>query len=275
MWKEIGYYDICRDVNDLVIQGCILRLFPLNTPVGWNDPSKKIVVNQLRDLIRVGFKLTKAAMVNILCFCENRLDTIGDSIMLESFCEVRNEPKIDIIQKCLIEMTQADREVKSKVLDFLRRDKNGRGLDSVFLKTIVCHLFDFDTETKGKFDDLEKKEEISLSSSSNSNNIKIQNTKDNNFNHQTTGDNTYIRKKPLDNNSIRQNSVDNKSVHQNSVENNPICQNSVDNNFITKDDKDTSSSIEEEVNDDYFINCQNLLYDNINHYNDDENKLRL
>ncbi|CAJ0767817.1 15646_t:CDS:1, partial [Entrophospora sp. SA101] len=49
----------------------------------------------------------------------------------------------------------------SKVLDFLRRDKNGRGLDSVFLKTIVCHLFDFDTETKGKFDDLEKKEEIS------------------------------------------------------------------------------------------------------------------
>ncbi|CAJ0906215.1 904_t:CDS:2 [Entrophospora sp. SA101] len=85
--------------------------------------------------------------------------------------------------------------IKSKVLDFLRRDKNGRGLDSVFLKTIVCHLFDFDTETKGKFDDLEKKEEISLSSSSNSNNIKIQNTKDNNFNHQTTGDNTYIHDK--------------------------------------------------------------------------------
>nr|CAG8486615.1 7521_t:CDS:2 [Entrophospora candida] len=106
-----------------------------------------------------------------------------------------------------------------------------------------------------------KKEEISLSSSSNSKNIKIQNTEDNNFNHQTTGDNTYIRKNSLDNNSIRQNSVDNKSVHQNSVDNNPICQN-VDNNLIAKDDiddkddKDTSSSIEEEVNDDYFINSK-------------------
>src|SRR5437764_5909218 len=85
MWKEIGYHDICRDVNDLVIQGCILRLFPLNPPVGWNDPTKKKVVNELNHLVDIGFKLTKSAMVNILCFLENRLDMIVDSILIEYF----------------------------------------------------------------------------------------------------------------------------------------------------------------------------------------------
>src|SRR5436305_10669141 len=93
MWKEIGY-NICRDVNDLVVQGCILRLFPLNPPVNWHNPNKKEIVNELKHLINdIGFKFTKSAMVNILCFCENRLDMIGDSILIESFHEIRREPK--------------------------------------------------------------------------------------------------------------------------------------------------------------------------------------
>src|SRR5439155_25844415 len=71
MWKEIGYHDICRDVNDFVIQGCVLRLYPLNPPVGWHDPNKKEILGELNHLIGIGFKLTKSAMVNILCFCEN------------------------------------------------------------------------------------------------------------------------------------------------------------------------------------------------------------
>src|SRR5438874_10040588 len=99
MWKEIGYHDICRDVNDLVIQGCILRLFPLNPPVDWHVPTKRKIVNELNHLINIGFKLTKSAMVNILYLYENKLDIIGDSVLLESFHEVRREPKNVIIQK--------------------------------------------------------------------------------------------------------------------------------------------------------------------------------
>src|SRR5439155_25758025 len=128
MWKEIGYHDICRDVNDLVIQECILRLSPLHTPpVDCYDQTKKKVVNELKHLIGIGFKLTKSAMVNILCLCENRLDMIGDSILIEAFHEVRQEPKSVITQKCLIEITQVDREINKnfKVLDFLISNISG------------------------------------------------------------------------------------------------------------------------------------------------------
>ena len=33
MWKEIGY-NVCRDVNHLVLQGCIMRLFSTKPPAG-------------------------------------------------------------------------------------------------------------------------------------------------------------------------------------------------------------------------------------------------
>src|SRR5439155_9017627 len=87
-----------------------------------------------------------------LCFYGNRPDIIG-SILIESFHEVRQEPKCVIIQKCLIEITQVDREINEKVLDFLISNKNGSELEFTFLKTIIYHLFD--TKTKEEFDNLE------------------------------------------------------------------------------------------------------------------------
>src|SRR5204863_1979196 len=82
-----------------------------------------------------------------------RLDTFGDSIFIEAFHEIRQEPKTVIIQKCLIEITQIDREVNEKVLDFLVNNKNGSELEFLFLKTIIYHFFD--TKTKKEFDNLE------------------------------------------------------------------------------------------------------------------------
>src|SRR5438132_6672262 len=92
-------------------------------------------------------------MVNILCFCESQLDIIGVSVLLESFHEIRQEPKTVIIQKCLFEITQVGREINEKVLDFLISNKNGSELEFTFLKTIIYHFFDI--ETKKEFDNLE------------------------------------------------------------------------------------------------------------------------
>src|SRR2546423_1066005 len=83
-------------------------------------------------------------LVNILCFCEDRLDSIGDSILINAFHEIRKEPISVIIQKCLIEITQVDREINKnyKVLDFLFNCINEFEQEFMFLKTIIFHFFD-------------------------------------------------------------------------------------------------------------------------------------
>ena len=41
LWKQIGYYEICNDVNDLVMQGALLILFPPTPhPIGLAHPLK-------------------------------------------------------------------------------------------------------------------------------------------------------------------------------------------------------------------------------------------
>jgi hypothetical protein len=36
LWKQIGYYEICNDVNDLVMQGALLILFPPTPASDWS-----------------------------------------------------------------------------------------------------------------------------------------------------------------------------------------------------------------------------------------------
>jgi hypothetical protein len=53
-WKKIGY-NICNDINDLVIGGLLLILFPPNPPAGWERPDKDTIVERLRVFTRLGF----------------------------------------------------------------------------------------------------------------------------------------------------------------------------------------------------------------------------
>ncbi|CAJ0823520.1 11623_t:CDS:2 [Entrophospora sp. SA101] len=168
MWKRIGY-DIRKDVNDLVMQGCILKLLPRNPPIGWHNPDKKDVINRLNTFISIGFKLTKSSMVDILHLYENQPRICG-SILMESFREVRKESKFVTEQKCLIEITRIDRRINYKVLDFLKH-KGTSELEFLFLKTFIYHFFT--TDIKKEFDNLEtsfiKDEQVKSSNKNNSN----------------------------------------------------------------------------------------------------------
>ncbi|CAG8707432.1 3356_t:CDS:2, partial [Acaulospora morrowiae] len=44
LWKSIGYVEICRDVNDLVLQGALLILFPQN-------PSESYILPNVSDVV--------------------------------------------------------------------------------------------------------------------------------------------------------------------------------------------------------------------------------
>ncbi|CAG8716548.1 1181_t:CDS:2, partial [Funneliformis mosseae] len=84
LWKEIGYSDICNDVNDLVMQGALLILFPPTPASDWNCPTVSIVIARLKELIKLGFQLKYIVIVDALHMFEHRLDEIGD-ILWDAF----------------------------------------------------------------------------------------------------------------------------------------------------------------------------------------------
>jgi hypothetical protein len=97
LWKKIGYYEICSDVNELVMQGALLILFPPTPPDDWEHPSVNNVVDRLNQLINLGFQLTDVVMEEALHLFEHKLNDIGD-ILVTSFQIVQLSPK-EIIEK--------------------------------------------------------------------------------------------------------------------------------------------------------------------------------
>jgi hypothetical protein len=119
LWKKIGYHEICSDVNELVMQGALLILFPPTPPPDWECPDAEIVVNRLRQLINLGFSLNNTVMEEALHLFEHRLNEIGD-ILIEAFGKIDGKLKTAIAQSCLIQAIKPERNhKKTDLLEFL------------------------------------------------------------------------------------------------------------------------------------------------------------
>ena len=119
LWKEIGYHEICSDVNELVMQGALLILFPPNPPVDWERPIAEVVVKRLDQFSNLGFKLTHTVMEEALHLFEHKLDEIGE-ILIESFQIVHKTSKSAISRSCLIQAIKPERNhKKTDLLEFL------------------------------------------------------------------------------------------------------------------------------------------------------------
>ncbi|CAB5387093.1 unnamed protein product [Rhizophagus irregularis] len=79
LWKQIGYYEICNDVNDLVMQGALLILFPPTPASDWSCPSIEMVISRLVELINLGFSLKDNVIIDALRMFEHRLNEIETS----------------------------------------------------------------------------------------------------------------------------------------------------------------------------------------------------
>ncbi|PKK59575.1 hypothetical protein RhiirC2_287194 [Rhizophagus irregularis] len=62
--NKIGYYEICNDVNDLVMQGALLILFPPTPASDWSCPSIEMVISRLAELINLGFSLKDNVIID-------------------------------------------------------------------------------------------------------------------------------------------------------------------------------------------------------------------
>ncbi|RIB21972.1 hypothetical protein C2G38_2033974 [Gigaspora rosea] len=119
LWKEIGYYEICYDVNNFVMQGAILIMFLPQPSSRWSIPDIKAINARLTELIEVGFQLTHCVILNILLVFEKRLEQIG-KLLLESFAEVKQESLANLLRKCLIETNNPKLKFKNQsVLYFI------------------------------------------------------------------------------------------------------------------------------------------------------------
>jgi hypothetical protein len=115
LWKEEGHTEICRDVNELVMQGALLILFPPSPTQDWKPPTVQKVVERLQELKEIGFQLTDAVIGDAFFLFENRLNDFGD-IFMDAFQNVRGEQKSILASRCFYEVTKPERNLKSKVL---------------------------------------------------------------------------------------------------------------------------------------------------------------
>jgi hypothetical protein len=121
LWKQIEYYEICDDVNDLVMQGALLILFPPTPASDWTCPSTDTVISRLAELRNLGFKLKDNVVIDALHMFEHRLDEIGD-ILWDAFLEIRSgELKYSLALKFFREAFKPERNLKKvDLLNFLK-----------------------------------------------------------------------------------------------------------------------------------------------------------
>ncbi|CAG8564419.1 11470_t:CDS:1, partial [Diversispora eburnea] len=118
-WKDIGYIEICTDVNDLVLQGALLIFFPPSPPSNYCLPTVEVVINRLNELIDLGFQLSTTVMADAFHIFEIKLDKIGD-ILITAFHQVCNKSRSDIASLCLREIVKPVKNLKKmNVMQFL------------------------------------------------------------------------------------------------------------------------------------------------------------
>ncbi|CAG8783265.1 2916_t:CDS:1, partial [Acaulospora morrowiae] len=99
------------DVNDLVMQGALLILFPPTPSCGYVRPDVNRVNERLEELIELGFDLTYNVIGDIMQLFENRLSDVG-GIFLESFVKIKGITVKELLEKILIESIKPERNLK-------------------------------------------------------------------------------------------------------------------------------------------------------------------
>ncbi|CFW92744.1 protein of unknown function [endosymbiont DhMRE of Dentiscutata heterogama] len=123
-WKQIGYQEICEDVNDLVMQGALLILYPPTPSPAWTKPNTEIVSQKIREFTDLGFQLSYKVIVDIFITFEVRLKDIGEDLV-KAFTEAKKDFGKNYLSECLaeiqsrLERNQLTPEMSQKIIDFI------------------------------------------------------------------------------------------------------------------------------------------------------------
>ncbi|CAG8465844.1 22870_t:CDS:10 [Gigaspora margarita] len=92
LWKGIGCYEIVEYVNDLLLQGALLILYPPNPMPGFILPPQEAIVRRLKELVSMGVRIDDESVYNVLYLMSRRLQVVGNDI-LQSFIIVVSNGK--------------------------------------------------------------------------------------------------------------------------------------------------------------------------------------
>ncbi|CAG8597850.1 1736_t:CDS:1 [Paraglomus brasilianum] len=151
-WKEIGYYEIVTDVNDLVMQGSLLILYPPVPAKDWVKPDLDQVINKLNELQSYGFKLTDELIGDALLLFENRLKDVGETL-ITAFATVRDMSEENIFNICLTELLDPERNLaQDNSLDFVinQIDNPDKAIILAFEKYSKINLTEVKNPTRSK-----------------------------------------------------------------------------------------------------------------------------
>jgi len=143
-WKDIGYHEIVTDVNDLVMQGALLILYPPVPAKDWVKPDSDQVIKRLNELQSYGFTLTNGLIGDALLLFKCNLKDVGETL-ITAFATVRNTSKEDILNICVTELLNPERNLgRDNPLDFLINhiDNPEKAIISAFEKYSKINLKD-------------------------------------------------------------------------------------------------------------------------------------
>ncbi|RIA79566.1 hypothetical protein C1645_845495 [Glomus cerebriforme] len=104
-WKQIGYHEVCRDLNDIVIKGMFMMLFPMTPPANWVRPTPEFLAEKLKELIDIGFELNDDVIKSSIKIFKPKFDVMGET-MIDSFVIIRGEHATEIAISALNEIAE-------------------------------------------------------------------------------------------------------------------------------------------------------------------------
>jgi hypothetical protein len=117
MWKKIGYYEICSDLNELVVQGTLLVCFPPNPPNNWVCPNTDFVVEKLQKLFKLGFWLNDKIIEDSINLFEPRINIVGESL-LNTFYKLQGNSTPAIVESTLNKIRKVEKKPKRRQRKF-------------------------------------------------------------------------------------------------------------------------------------------------------------
>ncbi|RIA86032.1 hypothetical protein C1645_741146 [Glomus cerebriforme] len=99
-WKQIGYHEVCRDLNDIVIKGMFMTFFPMTPPANWVCPTPKILAEKLKELINVGFKLNDNVIKSTVKLFKLKFNIMGEAV-INSFIIICGDRVTKIVESIL------------------------------------------------------------------------------------------------------------------------------------------------------------------------------
>ncbi|RIA88719.1 hypothetical protein C1645_806649 [Glomus cerebriforme] len=112
-WKQIGYHEVCKDLNDKVMKGLFLLLFPNNTSANWVYPTLEFIVDKLRTLVELGFELNDDVIKEIINLFETKINIIGE-LMVNSIYTIRGKSVSTFVEPMLDEISRKTKNTKCK-----------------------------------------------------------------------------------------------------------------------------------------------------------------